>query len=70
MGKLVVLDSTGHSEVRFSPKDKAEAKARFKELLGQGHIAYRMDADGKSSLTRSFDETAEEIVMHPQLVGG
>ena len=73
MGTLRVLDHTGDSETKWNPKSPVEtkaAKARFDELLKTNPVAYKVAEDGSKKLTRSFDESATEIIMHPQLVGG
>lgn len=73
MAKLVVLDFSGHTEVEFKKDDKASIKAamdRFNELMKSGHVAYKVDAKGEKTQTRSFEEDATEIIMHPQMVGG
>ncbi len=75
MGKLVIMDRSGHAEVDFKADDAASIKVateRFNELVGKGggHMAYRIGADGTKEQIRSFDKSAEEILVHPQLVGG
>lgn len=49
-----------------------EARARFDEAKAKGFLAYVVPADDPAggSVIREFDETAEQIVMSPQLVGG
>lgn len=47
------------------------AQAAFDAAKAQGNLAYKMDADGSNAeVIREFDQTAERIVMSPQLVGG
>lgn len=70
--QLTILDQTGHTTKEITDETRAEAKALFEKLLGQGHAAFRMDAPGKGTQIRSFDEigTAEETILRPQLVAG
>lgn len=73
MAELIIMDRTGDSRMSFTPGDAPATQAamdRFKELLGQGHIAYKEGADGQKTLTRTFDPDAERITLHPQLIGG
>ncbi len=66
------MDHTGHTAKEITAETKAETKALFERLLRNGHTAYRMDAPGKGTQIKSFDEigTAEETILRPQLVGG
>lgn len=71
------LDRSGDTETKWKPDDKASvaaAMARFNELIKQGHVAYRMEKNAKGEsegkVIKSFDKTAEEIIVHPQMHGG
>lgn len=70
--RLTIMDKTGHSTVEITDENRAESKALFERLLGEGHSAYRMDAPGKGTQIKSFGDigTAEETILRPQLVGG
>lgn len=74
MSSLIILDRTGHSQLDWSPKNKAaikEAQERFKKMLSAGYVAYKTDKDGQNGKSiKAFDETAERIHMQPQLIGG
>ncbi len=74
MAKLTILDSSGHTELAFKADDKASVKAamdRFNELVkNHGHWAYKVEKDGSKTAIKAFDETAEEVIIHPQMVGG
>jgi hypothetical protein len=48
----------------------SKAEARFKKLTGAGFTAALRDADGKTTVTRTFDPTAEETLFFPRLIGG
>lgn len=69
MAVLKILDSTGHTTVPFSEADKAEAKATFERLMGQGYMAFRMEKDGNRQI-KSFKDVGEETILSPQLIGG
>lgn len=74
MPKLIILDHTGHDDKTAWEKGDVvsvkAAKDRFAEMLGNGHVAYKVDKDGTKTQTRSFEEDATEIILHPQMVGG
>lgn len=65
-----VCDGTGHTPHAFSEDQKAEAAAKFAELLGGGHFAYANKGGGTQSQLKSFDPTVEETTFHKQLQGG
>lgn len=73
MHKLQIMDQTGHSTVDFDPAKDDQVKtamAKFAALVGQGYQAAVRTEGGGLKKVKSFDPTATEIVMHPQLVGG
>lgn len=76
MGKLQVMDHTGHTTIEFDAQTKdgvSEAMERFNELVGQKKYTAGEripGSDGKFKLTRSFNPDAEEIIMMPPLQGG
>jgi hypothetical protein len=70
---LRVLDNTGHTDVIYDPTidvEVEEAMATFDESMGKGMSAYVLTDDGGGSVTRTFDKTAEQVVLVPQTVGG
>ena len=73
MAKHHIMDQTGHSTIEFDEKnlaDLAAAEARFKEMMEKGYTPAVRGEDGKATVTRSFDPTAQETLFVPQLVGG
>lgn len=73
MNKLRIQDKTGDTEMTWNPNDSASVKAAaeiFKALLDKGHMAYKTDSKGGGEVVRTFDPTAEEIVVTVPLVGG
>lgn len=74
MAKLTILDQSGHTELAFKTADPASVKAamaQFDELVkNHKHWAYKVNPDGSKESIKKFDETAEEIIIHPQMVGG
>lgn len=70
---LSILDSSGDTAVMWdveSPEQVAAAKTKFDQTK-PGHLAYRTDADGgNAEVIQKFDESAPQIVMSRQLVGG
>lgn len=70
---LSITDHTGDTRLEWSAEDDAEvaiAKAAFDAAKEKGHLAYTETADGTREIMRTFDASAEKIVMTPQLVGG
>lgn len=74
MGKLQVLDFSGHTTLEFDQETKAgvaEAMAKFEELVkGKKFTAAEKVGDGKFVLARNFNPLAEEIILQPPLQGG
>jgi hypothetical protein len=73
MATQIVMDHTGDTRHQFDPTDVsavAEAERRFKELTGTGFTAAKRLGDGKTTILRSFDPTAEETLLIPRLQGG
>lgn len=73
MGIMRVQDKTGDTEIAFDVKDKASIKAAekvFNDLMAKQHMAYKTDGKGGGEVIRTFDPTAEEIVVAVPLVGG
>jgi hypothetical protein len=76
MGRLIIPDHTGHKQIDWAADKEsvAEATKTFNDWLKKGYaaVAYHGDvtvpANGK--LTREFDDTANEIKMIPNIVGG
>jgi hypothetical protein len=72
--KFYVMDQTGHSTLEFDSANKAEvesAMAKFKVLLGDGHVAaVRKAGAADYAVTRQFDLAADETLFVPQMKGG
>lgn len=75
MAKHFVADHTGHTTIEFDKAnavDLEEAMRRFEELTeGRGGAAAtRKTGEEKYRLVRSFDETEDETLFLPHLIGG
>jgi len=73
MAFQIVMDQSGDTRHRFSPHDTEaliKAEKRFRSLTAIGYTAAVRDAAGKTTVTRSFDPTAEGTLFFPRLVGG
>ena len=73
MATQIVMDHTGDTRHYFNSDDTealSKAEERFKLLTAVGYTAAVRDPDGKTTVTRSFDPTAEETLFFPRLVGG
>jgi hypothetical protein len=74
-GKLTILNRSGDQTATWDTADQltvAEVRARFDQLVKQeAWVGYAYPAGGGGPVViREFDETAQEIVVRPQLVGG
>lgn len=73
-GVMKVMDQTGHTEVSWNADNAAEvevARTAFDELTKKGYQAFKVtDRGGQGERMRSFDASAEKILMVPQLKGG
>ena len=73
MATQIVMDHTGDTRHYFSQNDTgalSRAEHRFKSLTDAGYTAAVRDQDGKTTVTRAFDPSAEETLFYPRLVGG
>ena len=74
MAKLTILDQSGDTKVEWktsNPDSVKAAMARFDDLVkNHKHWAYKVNPDGSKESIKKFDQTAEEIIVHPQMVGG
>lgn len=67
---LNVLDKSGHTTITAeTPELIAEIEKIFNERKAQGYLAYA-GTDGDYTVIHSFDPTAAQITMSPQIVGG
>lgn len=75
-GKHVVriLDNTGHTDLVYDPLTKEgldEAIAGFEEQMAKKATPFKLDAGSESVLSRDeLDQTAEQVVIVAQYVGG
>lgn len=74
-GMMQVMDPSGHTEVTWDSDVPAEvevARAAFRQLTeDKGYQAFRVRNGGeRGERMRTFDASAEKILMIPQLVGG
>ncbi len=73
-GRMEVPDNTGHSEVSWDkdkPGEVEAAQASFDVLKKKGYVAFRLSSSGsEGSQMRTFDPSAERILMRPQMRGG
>jgi hypothetical protein len=69
----IVMDQTGDRRHAFDAADReasARAEQRFRELTEKGFIAAIRTGPGEARRIKAFDETAEETLFFPRLVGG
>lgn len=68
------MDHTGDTEHKFDiadPVSKAAAEKLFADFLEKRCLAVVPGKDGEpGKALRAFDETAEQIIVMPQMVGG
>ena len=75
-GKIViaVLDSTGDTKRVWDKNNEDEvedARASFDRLKKKGYVAFHVGKDGeKTEQMRTFDASAERVIMVPPLAGG
>jgi hypothetical protein len=74
-GVLVVLDRTGDTRLiwnRNDPDEVDNARQTFDRLVKEKKfVAYKVGAAGeKGEVMRTFDSTAEKIILAPALRGG
>jgi hypothetical protein len=75
MAKHLIMDHSGHSTVKFDPKNTAElseAMKRFKALTGDGFTAaVRKEGERDYRVTKTFDPSADaETLFVPAMQGG
>lgn len=76
MSLMEVMDPTGHTSVEWDAENNAEveiARSTFEMMTGpdKKYQAFRVDQrGGQGERMRSFDPSAEKILLIPQLKGG
>lgn len=69
--KFNVMDHTGHTTLEFTAEQKAEASAKFTELLAEGKIAgTRKVGQTDYQKVKSFDQLEDETTFTPARQGG
>lgn len=72
--RLEVLDRTGHTEVKWNPKDTASvdtARQTFKDLLSKKYRAYKLTPSGEQGeLVTEFNPDHERYLLMPPMAGG
>ncbi len=73
--KLRIL-KTGHGDLCLAEWELTDgssvtnARTLFEENFTSGRLAFRLDGPGRSTMIRTFDETAPEILIVPAIQGG
>lgn len=75
MGELAIMDPQhGDLKVIWDPENTDEvaaAREQFDKLTKKGHMAYKVTGAGKKGeQIRTFDPTAEKVILAPALRGG
>jgi len=73
--KLRIL-KTGHGDLCLAQweltdvESTSKARTLFEENFTAGRLAFRLDGPGRTTMIRSFDESAPEILIVPTIQGG
>ena len=71
MLKFHVMDHSGHSTIEFTSEQKAEAQAKFDELLAEKKIVgTRKTGEQDYKAVKAFSELQDEAVFTPARQGG
>jgi hypothetical protein len=79
LGKLLVMDKSGHTEVDWDvadPESVEKAKTVFQHSVLEGYYAYAVNATPDKAGQRkgrhitAFEPDAEKIVITPPMAGG
>lgn len=74
VGKMNIMDITGHTELKWhmDKLDEIDAvKKTFDRLAAQGYTAFGSDKSTEAKhVIKEFDPTMGEVVMVPRIVGG
>lgn len=53
------------------PAEVAHARETFDKFKGQGYLAYKVEKGGaRGEVLKSFDASAERLIMAPRMMGG
>jgi hypothetical protein len=73
-GELVIMDHTGDTKIIWDKGKAAEvdhARDTFDRFKAKGYMAYKVDSKGdKGEVIKSFDPSAEKMILAPATVGG
>ena len=73
--KLRIL-KTGHGDLCLAQweltdvESVSNARTLFEENFTAGRLAFRLDGPGRTTMIRTFDESAPEILIVPTIQGG
>lgn len=71
---MKIMDPTGHTTTAWDPAVPAEvtaARAQFELMTGKGYRAFRVGRRGQpAERMETFDPSAEQMILMPQLSGG
>lgn len=74
MSMMQVMDPTGHTSVEWNADNHDEveaARSTFETMTGKGYQAFSVNRRGQQDeRMRTFDPSAEKILLIPQLRGG
>lgn len=73
MHAMQIMDRTGHTEVRWNPRDADEvavARATFETMREKGYRAFVSDDGDKGKRVDEFDPQIKRMIFVPQLRGG
>lgn len=72
--ELKIMGPEGDTKLMWNPSDTssvAEARQAFEAARGRGMVAFSVSESGdKDEVIRTFDPTAERIIIAPALRGG
>lgn len=73
-GEMSVMDKKGDTKILWDSDNQAEvenARRSFDDLRGKGYMAFTVDKRGeKGDVIRTFDPSAEKIILTPPMRGG
>ncbi len=73
MGTIRWMSAEGDTQVQWSETDTASldrAQMMIDRAFAEGRGVFRLDSEGVGQRLRTFDPTAREIVVIPQIKGG
>jgi hypothetical protein len=69
MGKLKIMNGSGHTTVEYTEEDSTEAQSRFDELQDAGYLTFKVNGS-EGTQVKKFDPSEEEHVVMPPMAGG